>query len=628
MGANNSKEDEDVSTSMKKHQQQPGRQGASQTRRGVPPASRTSLNTSTSPIFTSSEPERYGATGGDTPRGRPGKRTASPPVVVRRLAQDEEARRRSTSVSKERASSLSDKLVVTTAPPKWESDRDHNCCMNCFKSFTVTNRRHHCRQCGKVYCGLCCYQRIRLPHIYGNHAKVRVCVICSSPLFRLSDQQLQYIQLFLPYTTHDKLLRVCKRFQRLVIVPFPKLPSLSARFQYRAATDVIHHGRTGIIYKCMDLQTHQHRAVKVVRKDSMYSRGDWQSLQHTMDTMNQLNHPAFPNLYEVLQTPEALVIVSELIPPQYISLATFASEHKPSETTACRVLYNLLEALSYLHNDAGLVHRSLSPSTVLVDPQQCTVKVTGLKFAKRFRGYIPRQRFTTRQVLHPLADFAPPRGESTVFRYRIESNPVRRPPPIQVHVDPVLEKKSVLYSKTAKHRSDHEKTAMDQVRDFAAPPNACSLVSEAMSICASPRGAPRFAAPEVVEMYASRNPLTDVRLTPEALQKWDIFSAGVLLYTMLTHGKTPWTSSRWEVLALTMNDLSFLKKLPKSITNSCIQLLYLMLSTKPSARCTALQALKSPVFAAEASSELVSPPTAPMERRKKATGNTPYRFRQ
>jgi len=37
----------------------------------------------------------------------------------------------------------------------WESDSDVKFCRNCMKKFNVLTRRHHCRLCGKVYCGDC-----------------------------------------------------------------------------------------------------------------------------------------------------------------------------------------------------------------------------------------------------------------------------------------------------------------------------------------------------------------------------------------------------------------------------------------------------------------------------------------
>jgi len=39
--------------------------------------------------------------------------------------------------------------------PMWIDDDTVTQCMNCKTTFTLTNRRHHCRKCGKIFCGDC-----------------------------------------------------------------------------------------------------------------------------------------------------------------------------------------------------------------------------------------------------------------------------------------------------------------------------------------------------------------------------------------------------------------------------------------------------------------------------------------
>lgn len=66
------------------------------------------------------------------------------------------------------------------APPKnkWIPDDEAKVCMCCKKSkFSLLNRRHHCRRCGRVVCKDCSLQRIFLPELY-NILKVRCCNDC------------------------------------------------------------------------------------------------------------------------------------------------------------------------------------------------------------------------------------------------------------------------------------------------------------------------------------------------------------------------------------------------------------------------------------------------------------------
>uniref|UniRef100_A0A182FWD3 Lateral signaling target protein 2 homolog n=1 Tax=Anopheles albimanus TaxID=7167 RepID=A0A182FWD3_ANOAL len=62
-------------------------------------------------------------------------------------------------------------------PPRWIPDCDAPRCMACASAFTPFRRRHHCRNCGGVFCGVCSNLSAPLPK-YGLTKAVRVCRDC------------------------------------------------------------------------------------------------------------------------------------------------------------------------------------------------------------------------------------------------------------------------------------------------------------------------------------------------------------------------------------------------------------------------------------------------------------------
>lgn len=75
------------------------------------------------------------------------------------------------------SSDLDTTTVASERPPVWIPDIEAPKCMSCAANFTVVKRRHHCRNCGKVFCARCSSNSTPLPK-YGHVKPVRVCNRC------------------------------------------------------------------------------------------------------------------------------------------------------------------------------------------------------------------------------------------------------------------------------------------------------------------------------------------------------------------------------------------------------------------------------------------------------------------
>ena len=75
--------------------------------------------------------------------------------------------------------------IPARLPYSWIPDERCKKCTLCNIDFSLLNRKHHCRSCGKIYCSTCCYEYQSLPSYmprthtrFCDGKKHRVCNIC------------------------------------------------------------------------------------------------------------------------------------------------------------------------------------------------------------------------------------------------------------------------------------------------------------------------------------------------------------------------------------------------------------------------------------------------------------------
>eukprot|EP01087_Luapelamoeba_hula_P012038 TRINITY_DN3346_c0_g1_i3.p1 TRINITY_DN3346_c0_g1~~TRINITY_DN3346_c0_g1_i3.p1 ORF type:complete len:360 (+),score=61.77 TRINITY_DN3346_c0_g1_i3:261-1340(+) len=60
-----------------------------------------------------------------------------------------------------------------SAAPQWANDSDHPNCFKCGESFSLLNRRHHCRFCGLVFCATCTSEKMKISRGAGSTQVMR-----------------------------------------------------------------------------------------------------------------------------------------------------------------------------------------------------------------------------------------------------------------------------------------------------------------------------------------------------------------------------------------------------------------------------------------------------------------------
>ncbi|XP_052333822.1 RUN and FYVE domain-containing protein 2-like isoform X3 [Oncorhynchus keta] len=63
----------------------------------------------------------------------------------------------------------------------WLKDKDANICKLCEKEFSISRRKHHCRNCGEIFCNACSDNELPLP---ASPKPVRVCDMCHALLLQ------------------------------------------------------------------------------------------------------------------------------------------------------------------------------------------------------------------------------------------------------------------------------------------------------------------------------------------------------------------------------------------------------------------------------------------------------------
>lgn len=138
-------------------------------------------------------------------------------------------------------------ILNQNKPHCWEDDDDVLLCSKCSEQFSMTFRKHHCRNCGKIYCFKCSNYFIKFPkstrvplqknyfdyNYFFESGQNRVCVDCYSNIEEIT--KLNEISKFfnlLPIDLLDyiKINQVCHTWNKIAGIYFNKFKRLYHKF--------------------------------------------------------------------------------------------------------------------------------------------------------------------------------------------------------------------------------------------------------------------------------------------------------------------------------------------------------------------------------------------------------------
>jgi hypothetical protein len=142
----------------------------------------------------------------------------------------------------------------------------------------------------------------------------------------------------------------------------------------------IGRGAAGVVYRARDTQLDRLVAVKVLHRELAHDPGRRARFIAESRSAGRLLHPNILPVYEAGEDGEALFIVTPVIQGTDLSLAIADGPLDPDRSV--RLVRQIASALDAAH-EAGLVHRDVKPSNVLIErpgegPERCYLADFGL----------------------------------------------------------------------------------------------------------------------------------------------------------------------------------------------------------------------------------------------------------
>jgi serine/threonine protein kinase len=156
---------------------------------------------------------------------------------------------------------------------------------------------------------------------------------------------------------------------------------------------VIGSGASGNVFRATHRLTKVEVAIKVIPKTLLEKPSNLSRFQAEVKLLKQINHPRIIRYFELIESPTAWYLVTELATKGDLLTMINRGKSGLSEQQVRSVFTELLQAVTYLHEQCHIVHRDLKPENILIDRND-HIRIIDFGFAKLFTD--PTDVFTSR----------------------------------------------------------------------------------------------------------------------------------------------------------------------------------------------------------------------------------------
>lgn len=137
-------------------------------------------------------------------------------------------------------------------------------------------------------------------------------------------------------------------------------------------------GTFGKVYKVLHYYSGAHRALKVVKRDSVNYQDDDKKFLKEIELLSKLDHPNILKIFEYYVDDANYYLITELIAggelyDKIVQMKTYSENH------AAVIMKQLLSAVCYLHSHE-IAHRDLKPENIMLETKEDSLTIKLIDF--------------------------------------------------------------------------------------------------------------------------------------------------------------------------------------------------------------------------------------------------------